>query len=206
GTGEGFREEDRLGIACAYLRDQPLPERQRLRVRVVDAEYLDAVPEPEEHDVAQRLPQRGPGIGFEVEGVDVLVALGRVFRVLDRSVRTLPEPFGMLVDPWMVRRALEGDVECHAEPALLRLGDEGVEVRELPEVGVHRGVSALGCADGPWTPRIARLGNQRVVAALAVRRADGMDGRQIQHVEAHASDVVETVREIAEGAGARGIG
>jgi hypothetical protein len=33
-----------------------------------------------------------------------------------------------------------------------------------------------------------------------------MDGRQVQHVEAHAGDIVETVREVAERAGARGIG
>ena len=57
---ERLGEEDRLRVARAHLRDQPLPERQRLRVRVVDAEHASRPAlAPAEHDGAQRRP-RGP--------------------------------------------------------------------------------------------------------------------------------------------------
>jgi len=47
------------------------------------------------------------------------------------------------------------------------------------------GVAALGRADGPRAAGVAGLGDQRVVPALAVGRADRVDGRQVDHVEAH---------------------
>ena len=43
-------------------------------------------------------PQRLPVVGLEVDRIDVLVLLGRVLRVLDRAVRPLAEPLGMLLD------------------------------------------------------------------------------------------------------------
>ena len=54
--GERLGQEDHLGVLGLDLRDQPLPERERLRVRVVDAEDAHAVADPEAHDVEQRRP------------------------------------------------------------------------------------------------------------------------------------------------------
>ena len=45
------------GMRLAHLGDQPLPERDRLRVRVVDAEDGHARVAPVEHDVEDRLPE-----------------------------------------------------------------------------------------------------------------------------------------------------
>ena len=59
--GEGLGEEDHVGMAIVHLADQPLPERERLGVRVVDAEDLHPVSDPEQHDVAQPMPDRGKG-------------------------------------------------------------------------------------------------------------------------------------------------
>ena len=53
---ERLGEEDDVGVVAPHLGDQPLPERHRLRVRVVDAEDGDAALDPEEDDVAQRAP------------------------------------------------------------------------------------------------------------------------------------------------------
>src|SRR5882672_3920984 len=53
------------------------------------------------------------------------------------------------------------------------------------------GVAALGAADGPRAARLAGRGRQRVVAAFAVRAADGMDRRQVDDVEAHGGRAVE---------------
>ncbi len=59
---------------------------------------------------------------------------------------------------------------------------------------------ALGTADGIGTAEIVRLRAQRVVAALAVGRADRMDRREIQHVEAHRADRRQPRDHIGEGA------
>ena len=69
-------------------------------------------------------------------------------------------------------------------PCSLAAADEPLEVGDGAEVGVHRLVPAFGGADRPGAARIVRPGRERVVAALAVRPADRMDGRQVDDVEA----------------------
>ena len=118
---ERLGEEDRRpGRPRAHLGDQPLPERQRLRVRVVDAEDPDAVPHPVQDDVAKRLPEPEPVLGLPVDVDDVLVLLGRVLGVLDRPVGPVLEPLRMLGQPRVVGRALDREVERDLEPELLR--------------------------------------------------------------------------------------
>ena len=111
GAGEGFGEEDDVGIFFVDLGDAPLPEGEGLGVGVVDAEDADVAANPVDEDIAEGLPEAAPVGGFEVEGVDVLIFLRRVFGVLDGAVGADDEPVGMLGDPGMVGRALEGDVE-----------------------------------------------------------------------------------------------
>ena len=43
---EGFRQEDHVGMARAHIGDHPFPERQRLGVRIVDAEDAHALARP----------------------------------------------------------------------------------------------------------------------------------------------------------------
>src|SRR5438445_13177652 len=93
------------------LADEPLPERERLRVRVVHAEDTDALLRPEQHDGQELLPQLPPVLVLEVERVDVLVLLERGLRVLDRAVGPVLGPLGVLARVGMVRRALDCDVE-----------------------------------------------------------------------------------------------
>ena len=55
-------------------------------------------------------------------------------------------------------------------------------------------VAALFRADGPGAADVAGLGHERIVAALALQPADGVDGREIQHVEAHLRDARQHIR------------
>src|SRR3954462_9170623 len=110
-AGEGFREEDHVGVASVHFADHPLPEGNRLRVRIIDAEDVHAGVDPVQEDRTQLRPERFARRSQPVEIDDVLVALGRVLRRLDGPVRPPVEPFRMLLHVRMIRRALEGDVE-----------------------------------------------------------------------------------------------
>src|SRR5581483_10549664 len=202
---ERLGEKDDVRVVAAHLADQPLPERERLRVRVVDAEDAHTVPDPVQHDVPQRLPQPTPALAVPVDVDDVLIALRRVLGVLDRAVGPVLEPLRVLPQPRVVGRALDREVERDLESELLRTRDEPVEVVDRPELRRDGVVTALLCADRPRAPRIALLRGQRVVAALAAGAPDGVDRRQVDDVEAelrepgkhalHAGEPAEGARE-----------
>ena len=148
-SGEGFGQKDYVGMPGADLRDKPFPERQRLGVRIVDAKDADPLVRPEEHDVAQGGPEvRDGGLGVEIDIDDVFVFLRRVFRVPYRAVRPPIEPFGMLADPRMVRRALNREIERQFKAMFLRCIAQPAEVFNRTEFGMERVMSALAAADG----------------------------------------------------------
>ena len=112
----------------------------------------------------------------------------------------MPEPLRVLGHPGVVRAGLQRVVERHLEAGGVRGGDEGVEVLERAQVGVNGGVPAAGAADRPRAARVVGPGLEAVVAALAKADADGVDGGQVDHVEAHLGDRREPRRGAAEGA------
>ena len=174
--------------------DHPLPKRKWLGVRVVDAENLDSVADPKEHDVAQFAPQ-GAGVGtVPVEIDDVLIFLGRVLGVLDRSVGSKREPLGMLFDVGMVGRTLQSVVERDLEPMPARLGHEAVEVCQVAECRLERRVAAAFVSDCPRAAWIVRPRFEAVVFPLAEGVTDRMNRRQVEHVETHRSNVGQAPR------------
>ena len=110
----------------------------------------------------------------------------------------------MLRHPRVVRRALEGQVQGHLHAQLPGARDEGDEVLDAAQLGVDGVVPAVGRADAVGRTGIPGLGHQRIVAALAVGGADGRDGGEVEHVEAHGGDAVQVLRGGAQGAGAHG--
>ena len=54
-------------------------------------------------------------------------------------------------------------------------------------------VATRAIADSKWTTRIVRPGNQGVVWAFAVRSADGVNRRKVEHLKAHLSYSVEAL-------------
>src|ERR1700689_1205083 len=131
------------GLTKKLGRRQPLPERQRLGVRVVHAEDPDPVRHPVPDD-AEHLGVDALGVVVEVDRVDVLVLLRRVFRVCDRAVGSLGEPLGMLGDPRGVRRGLDRPVHDGLQAQLRGPRDERVEVSDSAQVRVDGVVTALG--------------------------------------------------------------
>src|SRR4029453_7950376 len=196
---ERLGEEDHVLVLTLDLAEQPLPERERLRVRVVHPEDPHALLDPEVHDAEQRLPELPPRLAPEVEGVDVLVALRRVLRELDGAVRPLPEPLRVLGDPGVIGRALEREIERDLDSVPVRRRDEPAKVVERSETRMDRGVPALFRPDRPRAAEVVRIRGERVVPALALRAADGMDRGQVQRVEAELGAVREPPLDVGEG-------
>ena len=197
-AGERLGQEDRVGMPVPDFLDDPVPEPERLGVGVVDPEDRHAVADPVEEDVAELGPERLPVGALEVDGIDVLVLLGRVLGVLDRAVGPVPEPLGVLLDVGMVGRALEGDVQRDLDAQLAGLRHQAVEILDRPELGVDRLVPPLGAADGPGAARVVRARGQGVVRPLAEGAADRVDRGQVEHVEAHLRDIGQPRLDVAE--------
>ncbi len=117
--------------------DDPFPERKGLGVRIVDAEDGDALADPVEEDALELLPHAGPVFALEVEGINVLIFLGRIFGVLDGSVGALVEPGLVLAHVGVIGRGLEGDVERDGEIEFFGLCDEVAEVFGGAELAVE---------------------------------------------------------------------
>ena len=186
------------------LADQPLPERQRLGVRVVDPEDPHAPLDPDLEDALPLVPQRGASVGIgalEVDRVDVLVLLRRVLGVLDRAVGRVAEPLGVLAHVRVVGRGLERDVHRQLHAVRLDLAAKVEELLQPAQLGRDRVVAAFRGADGVRRPDVVRRRVERVVAALAVGAADGMHRQQVQHVEAHGRHLRDSPLRLGEGRG-----
>ena len=183
------RQEDHVAVDLVDLLDDPLPERERLRVRVVDPVALDAAVDPVQEDVAPGVPQGLPVVGVPVEVVDVLVALGRVLGVLERAVGALLEPLRVLGEPRVVGGGVERDVERHVHAVLVGGGAQVADVLLGAQLRVDGEVAALLAADRVRRAGIVRAGGQRVVAALALVDADRVERQQVEDVEAEVGDV-----------------
>src|SRR5262245_42381811 len=154
--------------------------------------------DPEEENVAKRVPQRLPFSRFEIHRVDVLVLLWRVLGVFDGTVGPVSEPLGMLANPGMIRGCLNRDVECDIESQPIGETDKPVEIVNGAEAWLDCGMPA-GCgADGPRAARIPGRCREGVVAPFAMRLADRMDGRQIDDIEAHGRDIREPCLRLAK--------
>ena len=73
-----------------------------------------------------------------------------------------------------------------------------LEVVERAEIGMDRGVPALGPADRPRASGITGPRLQRIVRPFAVSPADRVNGRQIDDVEPEFLDLRETPDAVGE--------
>jgi hypothetical protein len=197
---EGLGKKDHVRIDRLHLADHPFPERKRFGVRIVDPEDAHALFHPEQHDVAQGAPKRFVVDSVEVGIDDVFVFLGRIFRVFDRAVGPPGEPFRMLCEPGVIRRALNCEIERDFHAVVGAGLQQPLEIGERSELGMHGIVPALGSADGVWAAGVAGFGHQGIVAALAVDAPDRTDRRQIKNVETERDDLRESGDAIVEGA------
>src|SRR5436190_11479728 len=98
-----------------------------------------------------------------MEGVDVLICLGRIFRVLHSAVGPMPKPLRVLFHIRMIGGALKRDIECDVNFSLGRRGDKATEFVERSKVRMNYLVSALNRADCPGTADVVEFAPSRVV-------------------------------------------
>lgn len=198
GTRERFRQENGVRMARADIGDHPLPEREWLGMRIINAEDAHARVDPIKYDVTESEPCRRHGIRrVEIDVDNILVFLGGVLRIMDRTVGSPCEPTLVFLQPGMVPGTLHGEIECELQSLLLRGQNEGTEILKVSEVGMNCVVTALGGADRIGAPRILRLGLQRIVASLAVGFADGVDWRQVEDVKTHRRNGGQPLNNVA---------
>src|SRR5205823_13523175 len=83
--------------------------------------------------------------------------------------------------------------------------DQPAEAGQRAELGMDLKVTTLLRPDRPGTAGALRAGLQSVVLAFAIGSTDGVDGRQVEDVEAHARDVGQARFQVLEGAVASGL-
>src|SRR6202035_3041482 len=102
----------------------------------------------------------------------VFVFLRRIFGVTHRAVRAPVEPFGMIFDPRMVGRTLNGEIEREFEAASAVRIAQPPEVVERAELRMDRVVAAFAATDRVSAPYVAWLAAQAVVLPFAVCVSD----------------------------------
>ena len=143
------------GCSALTEADQPFPEGERLGVGVVDPEDLDALGDPEAHDLEQLCPQRLPVRRLEVERVDVLVALGRVLGVADACRRAGAGTTPGARSPRVVGRGLEGQIDGHLDaPRPRPRSTRSRNSSSVPSSGWIARVPTLAAPDGPRAARV----------------------------------------------------
>ncbi|MNV73377.1 hypothetical protein D3C71_1665230 [compost metagenome] len=116
---------------------------------VVHAEDAHPVLHPEQHHVAQRAPQRqlagaARRAAIERDVDDVLVFLGRVLGIAQRPVGPPREPIGVLFQPGVVGRTLNGEVQRHFQTVFLRGAHQAQKVGQRAQLGFDGVVPAVG--------------------------------------------------------------
>src|SRR6202030_204844 len=101
--------------------------------------------------------------------------------------------------------ALDGEVERDLDAVCARRAAQPAEIVDAAERRMDGVVAALAAADRVRAAEIVRRGAQAVVAALAVGRADRMNRREIDDVEAHVADRRQQADHVVEPAMALGI-
>ena len=147
-----------------------------------------------------------PVLGSEVERVDVLVFLGRVFGVLDGAVGARSEPFGCSRDLGVVGRGLKSDVEGHLDVVLRPTCTKAWKSSSVPRSGwmacgrLRRSRLPTGL---PGSPALDSVG---VVGALAELAPMGWMGGRYSDVEAQSARRRAGALDSREGAVTAGLG
>ena len=118
-AGECLGQEQDLRVLLGHGGNHVLPETHRLGVRIIDPEDRHARLDPQVHDALDFLFD-ARHVGVEVDRIYILIFLRRVFGERDGAVRLVPEPVRMSLDPRVIGRALQGEIERYLQSEFVR--------------------------------------------------------------------------------------
>ena len=101
--------------------------------------------------------------------------------------------------PGMIGGTLKGDVQGDLDTVFAAAARRWSKSASVPSWDGSRWPPSAR-ADAPGAAGIVGSGGERVVWALAEASADGMNRRQIKHIEAHLADIGQPFLDILEGA------
>src|SRR5262249_2182840 len=146
---ERLRKKNYFREAFLEVAEAPFPKRERLCMRIIDAENPDAFVDPKFKYAFEFNPKRRPFFRFKIERENVVVFLGRILGKLNRAIGALSKPFGVIADIGMIRRTLKRDIQGDLNFVLTGAANQTTERLEPPEFRVNRFVASLCCADAP---------------------------------------------------------
>src|SRR5258708_25022012 len=100
----------------------------------------------------------------------------------------------------MVGSPLGGEIEGIVEATVACRRDQAAEILDRAELGVQSIVAAFGTSSRVRAADVMRPDGLAVVAPLAVSRANRMDRREIEDIEAHVANAWQTLNHVGEGA------
>src|SRR5215831_20546949 len=189
GPCESLRKKDDIRVCLFHLSDDPFPKGEGLRMRIIHPEDQYPLLDPVHDDALQFIPQFPPSVRLEIERNDVLIFFRWVFGVLHRPVRPDPEPVTMFLYVGMIGRALKRDVHGDLDAMRARLLYQSPKVLQGSQLRVNRRMAPLQSTDGPRTAKIPGISARRIIFPLPMSQSNGMNRREVQHVESHRRDV-----------------
>ena len=176
-------------MATLNLLDQPFPEPKRFGVGIVDPENLHSLINPEQHYIAECVPQ-ATGVFRRKVGIDdVLVFLRRILRIAHRAIGAPLEPFWVLFEPGVIRSALHSEVERDFHSKRTAGRDEIAEILQGAQFRMQGVMAAFSGADRIGAAGIVFGCGYGIISTLAIDPADRVDGREIDHVKSHRPDI-----------------
>ena len=204
-TSERFGKEHEFRVLFLHVGDEPLPERERLGMRIVNAEDFNAFASPEQNNVLDFLPEFLVVLVVVVERVDVFVLLGRVFGELDAAIRFVVEPFRVRLHIRVVGAAVECNVQRKAKTFSTSSFCKMFEVLHRSEFRIDIVMAAVLVTHSVRASRFQRIAflidlrMKRIVSALAVRDSNRVNRNKINRIKAETRNVVELLFAILPG-------
>src|SRR5580704_8827327 len=126
---------------------------------------------------------------FKIERENILIQLRRILGILYRAVRARPKPLSMLLDVGMIRCALECNIEGDLQSISFGAGDEFLEIFQRSQLRMNGSMAALFRTYRPGAAHIIWQRRNGIVFSLPESFPDRMDGRKIDNIETHGSNV-----------------
>ena len=129
-------------------------------MRIINPENPDPPLRPAEQEIAEFIPEGFPLRIMKIQRIDILIFLGRIFCVLDRSVRTVKKPLRVFLHIRMIWRTVQGKVESHLHSTVLDFTEQPFKVRKTAKFRFHFAMASSRAADGIGNSRLARRADE----------------------------------------------